>query len=141
MEQTGKGANPAKVTIYGVNGADNIESYNGMITPKSDNYSTLNEEDYRASYYDMATSVYEEAETKKHVPPIQSTLTYLIQSLDGKSPFKGTKNGKTITMNGVFFHRTNWSEKVTNAPEGCPIIDDHDWEKVEKQLEAIRKAG
>ena len=60
-KMTGEGANPATVTIYGKNNEKDIHTYNGMTTPYSDSYSTLDEGDYRAYYEDMATSVYGEA--------------------------------------------------------------------------------
>jgi len=130
---TGEGANPASVTIYGVNGPDDIKTYNGMTTPKSNDYSTLNEGDYRAFFQDMATSLYGEAGAKVHNPPIAPALTYRIRSIDG-SPLKGMKNGKEVPMNGVYFHRTDWNGNAKNASKGCPTIDGRQWRSVEKQL-------
>jgi len=128
---TGEGANPAQVTIYGVNGADDIKTYNGMTTPKSSDYSTLNEGDYQAYYQDMASSVYGTAGAK--AKGISTALTYRLKSIDGK-PLRGTKNDQNVTMDGVFFHRTDWNGKATNTSKGCPTVDGRSWRNVEKQL-------
>ena len=130
---TGEGAKPAQVTIYGINGENDIATYRGMTTPKSEEYSTLNEDDYLASYQDMATSVYGEAGAiKAGYPP---ALTYRIKSSDGKTTLlKGVKKGKEVTMDGVFLHRTDWNGTARNASKGCPIIDGRQWREVEKQL-------
>ncbi|MDI6833101.1 MAG: hypothetical protein QMD02_04550, partial [Bacteroidales bacterium] len=128
---TGEGANPANVTIYGINGPDDINTYNGMTIPKSNDYSTIDEGEYKAFYQDMATSLYGTAGAKaKGIPP---AYTYRIKSLDGTEP-KGTRNGKNVTMEGVFLHRTDWNGKATNSSMGCLIIDGRDWRDVEKQL-------
>lgn len=89
----GKNANPATVTIYSVNGKDDIQTYRGMTTPQSDSYSTLNAGDYKLYYQDMATSVYGEKGALAHNPPIASALTYRITKLDGNEILNGTKNG------------------------------------------------
>lgn len=128
---TGKGAVAAKVTIYGIRNKDDIKTYNGMTTPKSGDYSTLNEGDYHAEYQDMATSVYGEKGAK--AKGIATALTYRISSLNG-TPLKGTKKGENVTMIDVFLHRTDWNGKASNSSKGCPIIDGRSWRDVEKQL-------
>ena len=71
---TGEYSNPASVTIYGVNGKDDIKYYRGMTTPQSDFYSTLNAGEYKMFYQDMATSVYGEKGALAHNPPIAPAL-------------------------------------------------------------------
>ena len=127
----GEGANPAQVTIYGVNGEDDIKTYNGLTTPKNNNYSTLDEGDYQAYYQDMATSVYGTAGAKAR--GVTPALTYRIKSLN-RTPLKGTKNGEKLTMEGVFFHRTDWDGTAKNSSMGCPTVDGRYWKIVEKQL-------
>ena len=134
---SGENANPAHVTIYGINGEDDIQYYFGMSTPQSSQYSTINEGDYLAYYEDMATSVYGEAGAlQKGSPP---ALTYRIQTLEGNTELEGTRYDKPITMTGVFMHRTNWNGNASKSSKGCLIIDGRDWRKVEKQLRKSSK--
>jgi len=128
---TGEGANPAKVTIYGINGADDIRTYLGMTTPKSDAYSTLNAGEYQAYYQDMAKSRYGIAGAK--AKGIETAFTYQLKTLDG-TPLRGTRNGEDVTMGGVFFHRTDWDGTARNSSKGCPIGDGRQWRSVETQL-------
>ena len=122
----------ANVTIYGINGKDDIKTYKGMTTPQSDKYSTLNEGDYLAFYQDMATSPYGEQGAKaKNFEP---ALTYRLKTLNGDLTLQGTKNGKNIKMTEIFFHRTNWTGYAANSSKGCLIIDGRQWKSVEKQL-------
>ena len=131
---TGKNANPATVTIYGVNGKDDIQTYRGMTTPQSDSYSTLNAGDYKLYYQDMATSVYGEKGALAHNPPIASALTYRITKLDGNEILNGTKNGQKSTMTSVFMHRTDWNGIANHSSKGCMVIDGRQWRDVQKQL-------
>lgn len=131
---TGKNANPATVTIYGVNGKDDIQTYRGMTTPQSDSYSTLNAGDYELYYQDMATSVYGEKGALAHNPPIAPALTYRITKLDGNEILNGTKNGQKSTMTSVFMHRTNWNGMANHSSKGCLVIDGRQWRDVQKQL-------
>ena len=131
---TGKDANPATATIYGVNGKDDIQTYRGMTTPQSDSYSTLNAGDYNMFYQDMATSVYGEKGARDHNPPIAPALTYRITKLDGNAVLDGTKKGAKTTMEAVFMHRTDWSGAANHSSKGCMIIDGRQWRSVEKQL-------
>ncbi len=134
---TGEGANPAEVTIYGINGKDDIKNYKGMTTPKSSDYSTLNEGDYQAHYQDMSErSVY--GEKGARLKGYATALTYKIESLDG-TPLKGMRNGKERKMVGVFFHRTNWDGVAKDASKGCPTVDGRKWRSVEKQLGKSQK--
>ena len=125
-------AKPAIVTIYGVNGADDIKTYNGMTLPFSNEYSTLNEGDYHAGYQDMPSSIYGEKGARAH--GYATALTYLIRPLQNGKSLKGTNKGKQVDMTGVYLHRTNWDGDVTHSSKGCLVIDGRDWRLVEKQL-------
>lgn len=131
---TGENAIPASVTIYGVNGKNDIQTYRGMTTPQSDTYSMLNADDYRMFYQDMATSLYGEKGALANNPPIAPALTYRITKLDGNVILEGTKDGKTTAMTSVFMHRTNWGGDASHSSKGCLIIDGRQWRNVEKQL-------
>ena len=122
----------ANVTIYGINGKDDIKTYKGMTTPQSDKYSTLNEGDYLAFYQDMSTSVYGEKGAKEK--NIQPALTYRIKTLNNNLKLQGKRNNKPIEMTGVFLHRTDWSGNASKSSKGCLIIDGRQWRDVEKQL-------
>jgi len=128
---TGEGANPARVTIHGIGGPDDIQTHLGMTTPTVSGSSTLNAGEFRAFFQDMATSVYGTAGAISR--GIEPALTYRITSLDG-TPLRGTRNGRDVTMDGVFLHRTNWGGGARSASRGCPIIDGRSWRRVEEQL-------
>ena len=129
---SGANANPAQVTIYGINGADDIKVYSGMTIPQSEQYSTLNAGDYLAYYQDMASSVYgtKGALEKGYAP----ALTYRIQTLDKKEILRGKKNGQETLMTAIFMHRTDWNGKASKSSKGCLIIDGRRWREVEKQI-------
>ena len=56
---TGESANPAEVIIYGINGENDINTYDGLtMTSYPEKYSPIEEGDYNAFYQDMATSPY-----------------------------------------------------------------------------------
>ena len=131
---TGEYSNPASVTIYGVNGKDDIKYYRGMTTPQSDFYSTLNAGEYKMFYQDMATSVYGEKGALAHNPPIAPALTYRITKPNGNAILDGTKKGVATTMTEIFMHRTNWDGTANHSSKGCMIIDGRQWRDVEKQL-------
>lgn len=135
---TGKNANPATVTIYGVNGKDDIQAYRGMTTPQNDSYSTLNARDYKLYYQDMATSVYGETGALAHNPPIAPALTYRITKLDVNEILDGTKKGQKTEMTSVFMHRTDWNGIANHSSKGCMIIDGRQWRNVEKQLKSLQ---
>jgi len=122
----------ANVTIYGINGKDDIKTYKGMTTPQSDKYSTLNEGDYLAFYQDMATSVYGEKGAKEK--NIQPALTYRIKTINNNLKLQGKRNNKSVELTGVFFHRTDWNGNASKSSKGCLIIDGRQWRDVEKQL-------
>lgn len=125
---TGKDARPANVTIYGINGADDIKSYLGLTVSSNPNkYSMIQEGDYRLFHEQMATSVYG-----------KNSLTYRVSELDGNlrlNPEGGINkhNGKTF-MEGIFLHRTNKDGTALRSSQGCLIIDGRSWDDVEKQL-------
>ena len=131
---TGKNANPAMVTIYGVNGKDDIQNYLGMTIPQSDSYSTLNAGEYKLFYQDMATSIYGEKGALAHNPPIPPALTYRITKSDGNAILDGRIKGTTKAMYSVFLHRTDWNGKANHSSKGCMIIDGRQWRNVETQL-------
>jgi RHS repeat-associated protein len=133
---TGEGANPAEVIIYGINGEDDINTYDGLtMTSDPEKYSPIEEGDYNAFYQDMATSPYGSK---------GGTLSYRISKVDGslvlstkdKSPNidKNSENyGKPIKT-GIFFHRTNNNGYAARSSSGCLIVDGRQWKDVEKQL-------
>lgn len=86
--------------------------------------------DYEGRHQQMATSPYS-----------KGSLTYRIHNLDGTTkitPVGGVNkiNGKDY-MEGIFFHRTNWSGKATHSSQGCLNIDGRQWRSVEQQLGKI----
>ena len=123
----GSGARPAKVTVYGPKGSDDIKTYDGL-TVSSDpkQYSMIEQGDYEGRWQQMATSPYG-----------KGSLTYRIHNLDGSTRIKPNggknKNGKTY-MEGIFFHRTNWSGKATHSSQGCLLVCGTQWKQLENQL-------
>ena len=135
---TGEGANPAKVTIYGKNGKDDIKTYDGLtVSSDPSKYSMVASGDYRAYYEDMATKAYGSK---------GNSLSYRIANLDGslKLPTEGGEINKQNPEQGaylteIFFHRTNNNGKATHSSQGCPMVDGNtksvnNWKSVEKQL-------
>ena len=124
----GKGSNPARVTIYGPKGANDIKTYNGLsISSDSNKYSMIEAGDYEGRWQQMATSPYG-----------KGSLTYRIHNLNGSTrirPVGGVNkyNGKSY-MEGIFLHRTNWSGKATHSSQGCLNICGTQWGSVQSQL-------
>ncbi len=129
---TGEGAKPAKVTIYGPGGKNDVKIYDGLTVSSDPNkYSMIEEGDYEGRHQQMATSPYG-----------KGSLTYRIHNLDGSTRIKpeggiNKVNGKDY-MEGIFFHRTNWSGKATHSSEGCLNVCGTQWRNVEKQLGKIQ---
>ena len=74
---SGDGANPATITIYGINGKNDIQSYKGLsVSSDPSQYSMVASGDYKAHYKDMANSPYGSK---------GGTLSYLITNLDGST--------------------------------------------------------
>lgn len=128
----GKDAISAKTTIYGPKGKDDVQVYHGL-TVSSDptKYSMIKAGDYEGRHEQMATSPYG-----------KGSLTYRVYNLDGStrvSPEGGVNiaNGKSY-MEGIFFHRTNWSGGARLSSQGCLNIDGREWRDVEEQLGKIR---
>ena len=136
-KMNGKGAKPAKATIYGINGKDDIKTYDAMtMTSNTDEYTPIEGGDYKAFYQDMSSSPYGSK---------GGSLTYRISKLDGNltlSTIDGElnkdenskQNYNTTKKSEIFFHRTNNDGKATHSSSGCMIIDGRHWNKVEKQL-------
>lgn len=120
---TGKGANPAEVTIYGTNGPFDIDVYEGKTTPTVEGSSTLDPGEYWAYHEQMASSAYG-----------KNSNTYRISTLDGSTTLSGTNQGRNVSMDGVFFHRTNWNGNASASSKGCPIVNGERWRDVERQL-------
>ena len=125
---TGDNARPAIVTIYGKNGENDIQQYNGLTVSSNPNiYPMIEAGDYKAFHQQMATSVYG-----------KGALTYRITTISGDLliPPAGGINKHTGLpyISGEYFHRTDWNGKATKASQGCLIIDGRDWKKVEKQI-------
>jgi len=127
---TGEDANPAQVTIYGINGKDDIKSYNGLtVSSDPSKYSMVESGDYSLSWEQMATSPYG-----------KGSLTYRVRQLDGNAqlPIEGGGKNKATGkdhLSGIFFHRTNWNGDARYSSQGCLVIDGRQWRSVEKQLE------
>jgi hypothetical protein len=136
---TGEGANPAQVTIYGVNGADDIKTYAGLtMSSDPEKYSAVASGDYRAFYQDMSKSPYGSK---------GGSLSYRVANLDGslKLPTEGGEINKKYPDQGaykteIFFHRTNNNGYAGDpVSTGCPVVDGNtksinNWKSVEKQL-------
>jgi RHS repeat-associated protein len=125
---TGKGANPAEVTIYGKDGPKDIKTYKGLsVSSDPSKYPMIQEGDYKGKHQQMATSPY-----------AKGSNTYRITNSDGSTrinPEGGTNksNGKTY-MEGVFLHRTDNNGSAGKSSQGCLIIDGRSWPSVQKQL-------
>ncbi len=131
-------AHPAEVIIYGINGEDDISTYNGLtITSDPERYSMIAEGDYRLKQEQMATSVF-----------AKEDLTYRIYTLDN-SGYLPTADGETNKNNpsqgpiitDAFMHRTNNNGNAIGNPKNghpvsaaCIVIDARSWRGVERQL-------
>lgn len=125
---TGEGAVAANVTIYGINGKDDVEQYAGLsVSSDPSTYAMMLPGEYRLKWQQMASSCY-----------AKGSETYRIMTLDGSEdipPVGGiNKYTRAAVMIGVFLHRTNWSGHAANASKGCPVIDGRKWREVERQL-------
>ena len=125
---TGEGAKPANVTIYGVNGSNDISQYKGLtVSSDPDKYSMLQNGEYRIFHQQMGTSVYG-----------KDSLTYRISDMEGNldlKPLGGVnKFNNTSIMIEIFMHRTDSNGKAARASKGCLVIDGRSWKDVEKQL-------
>ncbi len=125
---TGEGAKPADVTIYGVNGSDDIAYYAGLtVSSDPEKYSMIQEGEYKAFHQQMGTSVYG-----------KDSLTYRISDMKGSldlHPIGGiNKYNGTSIMTEIFLHRTDTDDRATRASVGCLVIDGRSWRNVEKQL-------
>ena len=125
---TGEGAKAASVSIYGINGSDDIKSYHGLsVSSNPDKYPMLVDGEYKLFHQQMAESVYG-----------KDLLTYRVSDIRGNlelNPVGGyNKATKTTTMIEIFFHRTNSDGGAKYASVGCLVIDGREWKNVEKQL-------
>ena len=132
-------AHPAEVIIYGINGEDDISTYNGLtITSDPERYSMIEEGDYRLKQEQMATSIF-----------AKEDLTYRIYTLDN-SGYLPTADGETNKNNpsqgpiitDAFMHRTNNNGNAIGNPKNghpvsaaCIVIDARSWGGVERQLD------
>ena len=118
----------ASITIYGINGPNDIKSYPGLsMSSDPSKYSAIENGDYMMYHEQMATSPYG-----------KGSLTYRIATQDKKvelAPLGGRNkaNGESI-MTGIFFHRTNLDGVAINSSKGCINIDGRYWREVESQL-------
>ena len=125
----GAGAVAAEVTIYGKNGADDIQTYNGLtVSSDPSKYPMIEQGEYLAYHEQMATSVYG-----------KDALTYRISQRNGNLQIlpKGGHNKNTglSYISSVFLHRTNWNGRADKSSKGCLVIDGRSWRSVEKQIE------
>jgi len=114
---TGEGAKPADVTIYGVNGSDDIAYYAGLtVSSDPEKYSMIQDGEYKAFHQQMGTSVYG-----------KDSLTYRISDMKGSldlHPIGGiNKYNGTSIMTEIFLHRTDTDGRATRASVGCLVID------------------
>ena len=125
---TGDMAKSANVTIYGVNGPNDINSYLGLSVSSDPNkYSMIQDGEYRLFHEQMSTSIYG-----------KGSLTYRISNVDGSLkllPSGGINkyNGKTY-MEAIFLHRTDFDGTARKSSAGCLVIDGRSWGMVESQL-------
>ena len=93
---TGEGAKVASVSIYGINGSDDIKSYHGLsVSSNPDKYPMLVDGEYKLFHQQMAESVYG-----------KGSLTYRVSDIRGNlelNPVGGyNKATKTTTMTEIF---------------------------------------
>ncbi|MBE6239242.1 MAG: RHS repeat-associated core domain-containing protein [Bacteroidales bacterium] len=125
---TGEGAKPANVTIYGINGSDDVSHYYGLtVSSDPDKYSMLQNGEYRVFHQQMETSVYG-----------RGSLTYRISDLEGNLDLSPAgdinKFNGTSVMTEIFLHRTDSDGRATRSSVGCLVIDGRSWKDVERQL-------
>ena len=118
----------ADVTIYGINGPDDIASYKGLsVSSNPDIYPMILEGDYLLYQQQMSSSVYG-----------TDSINYRISTLNGNlniPPVNGYNKATGLQyITDVFFHRTNWNGKASSSSKGCLVVNGKDWKKVEKQL-------
>ena len=121
-------AKAAEVTIYGINGPDDIATYKGLsVSSNPDIYPMILEGDYLLYQQQMSSSIYG-----------TNSINYRISTLSGSlniPPVGGYNKATGLQyITDVFFHRTNWNGKASSSSKGCLVINGKDWEKVEKQL-------
>ena len=125
---TGEGAKPAKVTIYGINGPDDIVSYKGLsVSSDPSKYSMIQEGEYKLFHQQMSESLYG-----------RGSLTYRLSNRDGTTRIKPVggvnKYNNKSYMEGIFFHRTDNDGTARKSSKGCLVVDGRSWKNVEKQL-------
>ena len=123
-----KGYGKQLLTIYGINGSDDISNYNGLtVSSNPDKYSMIQDGEYKVFHQQMGKSVYG-----------RDSLTYRISDSKGSLdllPVGGVnKINGTSVMTEIFLHRTNSDGSATHSSEGCLVIDGRSWRDVEKQL-------
>ncbi len=128
--------NPADVTIYGINGPNDIKTYMGLSVSSNPNiYPKVAQGEYMLQQSQMSTSVYAGPSfTYRMRTLVNSKNAYLI-------PPEGGYNINTHEkyISGVFLHRTNWDGKAANSSKGCLVIDGRRWGEVEVQLKVSQK--
>lgn len=130
----GNNAIASDVTIYGVNGPDDIISnYKGLSISSNNNiYPMIQEGDYLLYQEQMSSSTYR-----------KGSLNYRISTLDGSLliPPEGGYNKFThkTYISDEYLHRTNWDGNAIASSKACLIIDARQWKSVEKQLKLSKK--
>ena len=119
---------PAAVTIYGINGEDDIQQYVGLsVSSDPSIYPMIEPGEYKMRQQQMSHSTYKDG-----------GYNYLIMTMEGNTkipPVGGiNKATKMHYIEGAFMHRTNFSGLAKYASEGCLVIDGRDWKLVDYQL-------
>lgn len=139
----GKDSKPAYVTLYGINGKDDVKTYKGL-TMSSDpsKFSVLNEGWYDGTPDKMSNDRvynYFSKNDKINGNDPRESLPYRL-SVNGNTELDGTRNGQPMKMNGVFFHRIDndgnagMISNIRGRSEGCPVVNGANWRDIKKSL-------
>lgn len=139
----GKNSKPAYVTVYGINGKDDVKTYKGL-TMSSDpsKFSVLNEGWYDGTPDKMSNDRvynYFSKNDKINGNDPRESLPYRL-SVNGNTELDGTRNGQPMKMNGVFFHRIDndgnagMISNIRGRSEGCPVVNGANWRDIKKSL-------
>ena len=128
----GDGAEPAKVTVYGKSGYDDIENYTGFtMTSNYEKYGAIDD-----GYYDV---VYDKDGKSGKIPSHYAVEKRRpVDCLFGKNNAYSNEvpNSYSETQkDGIFVHRTNMNGFAgANVSTGCPLILGSQWNDFEKQI-------
>ena len=129
----GPDAISASVTIYGINGEEDIMHYNGLsISSDPSKYPMIEPGDYYMFQQQMVHSKYKNGGYNYRIKTPKGNLNI--------PPVGGINKATGLSyISGAFMHRTNNDGKATGASAGCLVIDGRQWNNVDRQLGTSQK--